>query len=53
MMISVPGENLGRILKSRSAEPVGVAINSQPLGRIVAGYKRKTAFYFVYAMGCM
>jgi hypothetical protein len=30
--------------KSRSAEPVGVTINGQPLGRIVAGYKRKTLF---------
>jgi hypothetical protein len=39
MMISVPGESLGRILAS---EPVGIAINGQPLGGIVAGYKRKT-----------
>jgi hypothetical protein len=30
--------------KSRSAEPVGVTINGQPLGRIVAGYKRKALF---------
>jgi hypothetical protein len=30
--------------KSRSAEPFGVTINSQPLGRIVAGDKRKTLF---------
>jgi hypothetical protein len=30
--------------QSRCAEPVGATINSQPLGRIVAGYKRKTLF---------
>jgi hypothetical protein len=28
----------------RSADRVGARINSQPLGRIVAGYKRKALF---------
>jgi hypothetical protein len=34
----------GKIKKGRSAEPVGVTINGQPLGRIVAAYKRKALF---------
>ena len=43
MMISVPGENLARY-KELFAEPVGVTINGQPLGRIVAAYKCKALF---------
>jgi hypothetical protein len=51
MMVLVSGENLGK--KSRSAEPVGITINGQPLGRIVAGYQRKTlSILFMQWVAC-